>query len=214
MSVGEQSTLTRGTGQCHDSPAILIFMPPRAAPDPAFLAAVRLRPVVPADLPAIFQMQLDPEGNQMAMVKPRDAAAFHAAWEGIFADPRVVPRVIVAGNDSGIGNSAVTSAGESYRGGSSGGGGMLGVISCFQRDGLDYIGYWIEREHWGKGLATRALALLLHEVTRRPLYARVAATNPASLRVLTRNGFTEVSREWSPGTDRLLACEEVILKLT
>lgn len=175
----------------NNSPAILIFMPSREPIDPAFLAAVRLRPVVHADLPAIFQMQLDPEGNRMAMVKPRDAAAFRAAWEGNFNNPLVVPRVIVSGGSP-----------------------MLGLISCFQRDGLDYIGYWIEREHWGKGLASRALELLLQEVTRRPLYARVAATNPASLRVLTRNGFTEVSRCWSQETDRLLACDEVILTLT
>ncbi len=166
-------------------------MPSREPIDPAFIAAVRLRPVEPADLPAIFQMQLDPEGNRMAMVKPRNAEAFRAAWEGNFNNPLVVPRVIVSGGSP-----------------------MLGLISCFQRDGLDYVGYWIEREHWGKGLASRALTLLLEEVTRRPLYARVAATNPASLRVLTRNGFTEVSREWSQETDRLLACDEVILRLT
>lgn len=184
------------------------------------LSNVRLRPVEPADLPAIFEMQLDPEGNQMAMVKPRNAEAFRTAWEGNFANPLVVARVIVS-SDAGSGFSG---RGDSKRGdgsgrggsarGDSGGGPMLGLISCFQRDGLDYVGYWIEREHWGKGLASRALALLLHEVTRRPLYARVAATNPASLRVLTRHGFTEVSRCWSQETDRLLACDEVILRLT
>lgn len=53
--------------------------------------------------------------------------------------------------------------------------------------------------HWGKGIATRALAAFLDLETRRPLEARVAQDNRASLRVLEKNGFSVV------GTDRFFA---------
>lgn len=55
------------------------------------------------------------------------------------------------------------------------------------------IGYWIGRAHWGKGLGTAVVAALAarafadREVMR--VYAPVHAYNPASLRVLAKNGF-------------------------
>jgi RimJ/RimL family protein N-acetyltransferase len=52
------------------------------------------------------------------------------------------------------------------------------------------VGYWIGREFWGRGLATRALSAFLHEVEERPIYAGVAETNVASIRVLEKCGFT------------------------
>lgn len=157
----------------------------------AYLDSVRLRPPVPADVATLFAIQLDPEGNQMAMVRPRDEATFFALWEGIFVDPKVVPRVVVDGDER-----------------------ILGSINCFQREGLDYVGYWLAREHWGRGIAGRALALFLSEVTRRPLHARVAAGNAASLRILVRSGFVEVARGWAEGNARLVACDEVQLTLS
>lgn len=55
------------------------------------------------------------------------------------------------------------------------------------------VGYWLGENHWGKGYATAALAGLLDyiwvtfEVQR--LQAEVFAWNPASARVLEKNGF-------------------------
>lgn len=154
---------------------------------------IRLRNVEPADLSALFQHQLDPEGNRMAATKPRDAAAFDAVWARVFADTTVVARASILDDPL-----------EST---------LVGSISRFKRDGLDYVGYWIARDYWGKGIATRALALLLQEVTTRPLHARVATANTASLRVLQRCGFTIRDRRFSPATDRFLECEEAILTL-
>jgi len=56
------------------------------------------------------------------------------------------------------------------------------------------IGYWLGHEHWGKGVASAALGPFLScvwdtfPVTR--LQASVFAWNPASARVLEKNGFT------------------------
>ncbi len=126
----------------------------------------------------------------MAAVHPRDPDAFHAQWEKIFADPTVVARAIVAD------------------------GSLAGSISCFKLDGQDAVGYWIAREHWGRGIASAALRLLLEEVAVRPLYARAARHNVASIRVLERCGFKITGYQVSPGTDRYVACEEVLMRLT
>jgi RimJ/RimL family protein N-acetyltransferase len=75
------------------------------------------------------------------------------------------------------------------------------------------VGYWIAAEHWGRGIATRALSLLLELVATRPLHARVARDNVASIRVLERNGFSLTGYEWSPGDERYIECEEAILML-
>jgi RimJ/RimL family protein N-acetyltransferase len=66
---------------------------------------------------------------------------------------------------------------------------VAGNIVCFDRDDKRLVGYWLGREFWGQGLATRALAELLVEVTERPLYAYVAKTNIGSARVLEKCGF-------------------------
>ena len=56
------------------------------------------------------------------------------------------------------------------------------------------VGYWIGERHWGRGVATAALKAFLDyawdtfPVTR--LEARVFAWNPASARVLEKNGFS------------------------
>jgi RimJ/RimL family protein N-acetyltransferase len=51
------------------------------------------------------------------------------------------------------------------------------------------VGYWLGREFWGKGIATRALEEFLQEIKTRPLYAHVAKHNIGSRRVLEKCGF-------------------------
>ena len=51
------------------------------------------------------------------------------------------------------------------------------------------VTYWIGREDWGRGIATRALQEFLQLEAARPLYARAASDNAASIRVLTKCGF-------------------------
>ena len=55
--------------------------------------------------------------------------------------------------------------------------------------------------------------LLLKEVQQRPLYARVATHNQASLRVLQKSGFVVERVEMSPGDDRYQEREEAFLIL-
>ncbi|MCC6227813.1 MAG: GNAT family N-acetyltransferase [Phycisphaerales bacterium] len=151
---------------------------------------VHLRPITTADLPELFRFQSDPDGARMAAVIPRDSQSFLSHWEKILADPSIIARAITLDSV------------------------LVGQISCFSMDGLDSVGYWIASEHWGRGIATRALALLLHEVRKRPLHARAARHNVASIRVLQRCGFVLTGYQHSPATERFLECEEAVLVLS
>ena len=73
-----------------------------------------------------------------------------------------------------------------------------GYVGCFVNDGVPEVCYWLGREFWGKGIASRALAFYLAEDTRRPLTGRVAKRNPASVRVLEKCGFKIVREDLSP----------------
>ncbi len=146
-------------------------------------ASIRLRRVETTDLPELFQHQLDPEANRMAGTRPRSAESFRAVWDRSFEDPATVTRVILRD------------------------GRLVGGISCFKMDGLDSVGYWIAREHWGRGIATCALKLLLREVTVRPLHASAARSNHASVRVLENCGFRLSGYHTGEETERYLPCE-------
>jgi RimJ/RimL family protein N-acetyltransferase len=75
------------------------------------------------------------------------------------------------------------------------------------------VTYWIARHAWGRGVATEALRVLVSREPERPLFARVAAHNSASIAVLTKVGFTELSRdvEFAPGVAREI--EEIVMVL-
>ena len=57
------------------------------------------------------------------------------------------------------------------------------------------LGYWLGRQHWGRGHMTRVVAAYLGWVVPTLQLVRVEAnvldTNPASARVLEKNGFVE-----------------------
>jgi RimJ/RimL family protein N-acetyltransferase len=161
---------------------------PTCAPCPE-PGRLRLRELAAADLPTMFGYQSDPESNHMAAVVPRTWEQFAAHWEKALASPEVTTRGIVLDEH------------------------LIGQIACFMVDEQSWVGYWIDREHWGRGHATKALAELLELIPRRPLHARVAVHNVASLRVLQKCGFLEQERCLCPGDERYLPCEEVILKL-
>jgi RimJ/RimL family protein N-acetyltransferase len=153
-----------------------------------------LRQTIATDIPMLYAFGVDPSSNELAGTKPRDWPAFQARWAEILADPdgtvtRVTPRVILF---HGV---------------------VVGSVSIFPQDGLASLGYWIAREQWGRGIASRAVALLLSEFAPRPLYATAAGHNHPSIRVLEKNNFAMVSRCFTPETDRSVARETVTFVL-
>jgi RimJ/RimL family protein N-acetyltransferase len=155
---------------------------------------ITLRPTTESDLRLIHSFELDPRANELAGTKPRDWPTFAARWAVILADKDgtatgVTPRVILA---DGV---------------------PVGSVNLSPYEGPESIGYWIGREHWGRGIATRAVEVMLRECPQRPIFATASASNHASLRVLEKNGFVEVSRCVTPATERAVERETVTLVL-
>jgi RimJ/RimL family protein N-acetyltransferase len=72
---------------------------------------------------------------------------------------------------------------------------VAGNIVSWVTDDHVLVGYWIGSAYWGRGIATAALERFVAEYEpRRPLHARVAATNVGSIRVLEKCGFELVER--------------------
>lgn len=157
--------------------------------------AISLRRTTPDDLPRMFELQADPASNAMAGTKPRTREAFFATWDKIFANPRVNGFVIETPAEGGPGRE------------------LVGSIACFQASevpgepDIDCVGYWIARSHWGKGIASAALAEFLKLEPRRPLHATTDKNNAASRKILERCGFRLTGFRTGEETDRYLACE-------
>jgi RimJ/RimL family protein N-acetyltransferase len=124
-----------------------------------------LREVEEGDLDAFYEQQLDPEATRMALFPARDREAFYGHWQRILGDETVTKKTIVHEGE------------------------VAGNVLSWPQDGRRLVGYWLGREFWGKGLATRALGELVDVVTARPLHAWVAKSNVGSVRVLEKCGF-------------------------
>jgi RimJ/RimL family protein N-acetyltransferase len=85
-------------------------------------------------------------------------------------------------------------------------------VSAFIVEGQTEVTYWIDRAAWGRGIASRALELLMDLVPARPLHARAASDNLSSLRVLEKAGFKIIGTENSFAPARHCVIEETILR--
>ncbi|SEG82420.1 Protein N-acetyltransferase, RimJ/RimL family [Actinacidiphila yanglinensis] len=154
---------------------------------------VALRAVEDGDLPVFFAHMTDPQGVLMAAFTaedPSDRGRFEAHWARIRKDPAVVTRTVVGP-----------------------GGEILGHAGAFGPPDEREVTYWIGREYWGRGCATAALRALLAEVPERPLHARAAADNAASIRVLEKCGFAVTGGARGFAHARGEEIDEVLLRL-
>ncbi|MEV4434384.1 GNAT family protein [Streptomyces sp. NPDC049555] len=146
---------------------------------------VRLRDVEPADLEVFFAQEHDPEAGRRSKFPPREREAFMAHWTTrVLGDPTVFVQ-------------AVTVDGE-----------LAGNLVAWWDHDRRFIGYWLGRQYWGRGVGTRALALFLERERTRPLHADPAIGNTASVRLLEKHGFRRA------GTVRYGEHEHVLLVLT
>ena len=153
---------------------------------------VLLRDVLPADVDVFFEQQLDDQARWMAAfigAETRDPANFRARWERIPSDTGTVNRTIVAD------------------------GAVAGYVAAFTRGAEREVSYWLGSEFWRRGIATQALRKFLEIVTERPLFARAAADNSASLRVLEKCGFRRAQLERGYADARGAEITEWVLKL-
>ena len=153
--------------------------------NPSDAPLVTLRPVTPADLDVIYEHQADPVAAARAVFPSRTREAFDAHWAGILANPACMTRLVLADGEP------------------------VGSVMSWDHDGHRYVGYWIGREHWGRGIGTAAVRAYLVEETTRPLWADPFESNAASVALLRRCGFREVRRETGPeGTQVVLVKDD------
>ena len=155
---------------------------------------VLLRDVTEADLPIFFEQQRDPAANQMAAFTAKDPAdreAFTAKWAKILGDDTVTKKAILVNGQ------------------------VAGSVSSFVAhwSGQLELTYWLGREYWGRGIATKALTAFLGHLKARPVYARAAKDNIASIRVLAKCGFTISGHDKGFANARGEEVEEVVLRL-
>lgn len=125
---------------------------------------IALRPREPDDDAQHFAWQSDPA--QVATTVPARSRPEFDAWIArIAADPTVTLRTITADGE------------------------VVGTINTFEMGGERFIGYRVANEHWGKGIATEAVRLMVALDASRPIFATVLASNVASEKALRRNGF-------------------------
>ena len=151
-----------------------------------------VRDVADADLDVLFEHWTDPEANRMAAFTaqdPTDREAFDARWTRLRTNPENTTRTIELDGE------------------------VVGTIGSWTQDGNREVTYWIGREHWGKGIATRALTEFLVNENARPLYGVAAADNAGSLRVLEKCGFRVVGEGKGFANGRGEEIEELILML-
>lgn len=153
---------------------------------------VCLREVHDSDLPVFFRQMSDPESCHMAAFTPEDPLdkdRFDAHWTKMLGSADVDVRTVLADGD------------------------VVGSAAVYGEPGEREVTYWIDRAYWGRGLATAALRELLVLIPERPLYARAAADNVGSRRVLEKCGFRESAHDRGFAAARGAEIDEVVLVL-
>jgi RimJ/RimL family protein N-acetyltransferase len=153
---------------------------------------VALRPVEDDDLSLFFVFERDPIAIYLAAFTaedPDDEQRFRSHWARIRQDPQIINRTVVVD------------------------GKPVGHIAAYGEPAEREVTYWLDRAVWGRGIATAALGQFLQLETTRPLHARVADGNDASLRVLQRCGFAIVGHGSGFAHGRGAETEEYLLTL-
>jgi len=152
-----------------------------------------LREVREEDFSIFFEQQDDPVARHMvafATESTHDREAYFAHW-----------RDVVLADETGVKRTLVWE------------GQVAGYLVCFHRGGRQQVGYYLGRDYWGRGLATRGLREMLTLIEERPLYGCVAADNEGSRRVLEKCGFVLIGEEQAFARSRGETIRELILRL-
>ncbi|MEV7200968.1 GNAT family N-acetyltransferase [Streptomyces griseoluteus] len=131
---------------------------------------VRLRGVTEDDLEIFLAFEHDPEAVRRSRFTPRPRDAFLTHWRTrIFPDPDCLVRTVTVDGE------------------------VAGNVVSWTQGGRRFVGYWLGRPYWRRGIGSRALGrFLTEEEPVRPLYADPFAGNTASVALLEKHGFTRV----------------------
>lgn len=72
--------------------------------------------------------------------------------------------------------------------------GMIGIHNISLKSKNSELGYWLGKQHWGKGYASEAVKMMLShaflKLRMQRVYAYVISSNETSIRVLDKRGFS------------------------
>src|SRR4051812_33405017 len=154
--------------------------------------SITIREVESSDLETFYEHQLDLEAIRMAAFvgkDPNDRVAFDTHWDKILNSSQNITRTIVADGQ------------------------VAGHIACYPNGENMEVTYWLGSKFWGRGIATQALKRMLHLVVDRPIFAKAAADNIGSIRVLQKSGFKIIGKNKDFANGRGEDTEEYILRL-
>jgi ribosomal-protein-alanine N-acetyltransferase len=140
----------------------------------------------------LFEFQTDPEANYMAAFtskNPLDREAYMEKWERLLQDSNTHQQTVIVD------------------------GSIVGSVLKYIMFGEAQISYWIDRQYWGKGIATHALQLFLKSETTRPIHGRTATDNIGSMKVLQNCGFQKVGNDRGFANGRSAEIDEYIFVL-
>ncbi len=156
------------------------------------ISEIKLRKTEVDDLEHLFEFQLDKGAIYLAAFTPKDPAdksAYLRKYTKLLSDPTVNNQTIIIDNI------------------------IVGSIAKFEIDGQAEVTYWIDKNFWGKGIATKALEYLLTIENTRPILGRVAFDNYGSQKVLEKCGFVKIGKDKGFANARQTEIEEFIYKL-
>ncbi|WP_338782796.1 GNAT family N-acetyltransferase [Streptomyces sp. DG1A-41] len=127
---------------------------------------VRLREVVESDLDAFCAYEQDPEAARRSRFTPRPRKAFMSHWkERVLGDDTCFVQTVTVDGD------------------------VAGNFVAWWDGDRRFLGYWLGRAYWGRGIGSRALGLFLEREQNRPLHADPFNGNTGSVRLLEKHGF-------------------------
>jgi len=153
---------------------------------------MQLRKTTTEDLETLFVFQADEESNRVAAFNspdPKDKSAYMKKWTKIVANPAINMQTIFVDDI------------------------LAGSVIHFDLGDETNISYWIDRQHWGRGIASKAVQQFLGTTGKKVLFGRVAFDNIGSQKVLERNGFVRIGAERGFANGRGEEIEEFVYKL-
>jgi [ribosomal protein S5]-alanine N-acetyltransferase len=154
---------------------------------------IRLILTKKGDLDTFFQFQLDKEANYLAAFTakdPNDKTAYIEKYSKFLTDPTINMRTIIVDDT------------------------IVGSVAKFVVKDEAGITYWIDRNFWGRGIATAALKYFLKIEQTRPIYAHTAFDNYGSQKVLEKCGFVKIGKDKGFANARQAEIEEYIYMLS
>ena len=153
---------------------------------------LQLKATTPTHLHTLFEFQRETEANYLAAFTsndPNDKNAYLKKWSNLLLNNSINCKTIIVNNA------------------------IVGSITKFEMDQKAEITYWIGKQYWGQGIASKALKQFLEMESTRPLYGRVAFDNYGSQKVLVKCDFEKIGTETGYANARGAEIEEHVYKL-